>query len=743
MGRADRPFSRKGKDRPLEDSKRNALGGIGAGKAAGPLKGALRVAGIYSAAGAVWILFSDGALNLLTHDQALIQSVSIAKGLVWVAATAILLFMLVRQALKGEIAYSRKLDESYAELQANYGLLDAGRKSLKQSEEQYKRLFNEMLYGYCVFEVVLGKAGKPEGIRALHANPAFMAITGAGKGEQPDEGLFRLLQGERKFWLDGFEGVEASGRTMHFQVYSESGNKYVDLTAFRPAPGRFAVILNDITQQKLTERALDAESEELRVTLNSIGDGVIAADAEGRVKMMNRVAEEFTGWKQAEAEGLPVSQVLELLGGRSGTDFASMMHKMLGCGQASAFKGEVRIKSRDGRERVVSGNAAPMKAANGNRTGFVTVFRDVTERRKREAEILYLSYHDLLTGLYNRAFFDEELKRLDTPRQLPLSIIMGDANNLKLVNDVFGHREGDDLLRAAARAIRESCRAEDIVSRWGGDEFVVLLPKTDTERAKVICGRITEKCGEIRTEQRKLNPSISLGYDTKESPETEVGHVIKAAEDMMYKNKLTDSRSAHNEFLAAMMDRMSEGNLETNAHTARISELCERVGREMGLAENELADLKTLSLLHDIGKAAVDASILSKPGKLTQEEWEEVKRHSGIGYRISRSAPELINVADYILGHHERWDGTGYPQGLKGEKIPLAARIVAVVDAYDVMTRGRPYKPAVSREEALREICRNAGTQFDPEVVNAFASVIDSLTDQLDEEICCQSNING
>lgn len=699
------------------------------GKTHRPMKNALQIAGIYFIVGSLWIFFSDSLARLITTDMAGYNAISTVKGILYVIVTAAMLFYLVRRALKAEAAYAAKLDSSLASLQENYTLLDASRISLAESEEQYRQLFNAMLCGWCVHELVYAAPGEPVGMRTLNSNSAYDEI--AGKSPEGEDGFMHLLSGERRFWLDGFHAVVVAGSTMHFQLYSESVGRYLEFTVFRPAPGRFATIINDISDRKQIEKALDAETEQLRVTLDSIGDGVIAADNEGLVTMVNGVAEKFTGWPQHEAIGRPIGEVLELYGGPSGLAFAAMTSSVFSRKEATNFHSDMRIRSRDGVERIISGRAAPMKGGDGGMLGLVFVFRDVTEQQKREAEILYLSYHDTLTGLYNRTFFEEELRRLDTERQLPLSVIMGDANNLKLVNDVFGHREGDELIKAMAQVLRDSCRSEDIISRWGGDEFTILLPHTDYESAAMIARRILTRCREHYTADKQMSPSLSLGYDTKASSDTDMSHVIKAAEDMMYKNKLLDSRTAHNDFLMAMRSRIGQGDLESAEHTSKICELCERVGRELNLKDNDLADLRILSLLHDIGKAAIDTRILNKPGSLTDDEWEEIKRHSSIGYRIVRSAPELVLVADYILGHHERWDGQGYPQGLKGESIPLASRIFAVVDAFDVMTQGRPYKPAMPYEEAVREIFLNSGTQFDPEVVTAFVSVLNNLTDTI------------
>lgn len=705
--------------------------GVQPGKTPGPFKGALRVAIIYLIIGSLWIVFSDKILSFITHDAQLIESISIFKGILYVVVTALVIFALVRNALRGEAVYSARLDDSYARLQETFEAMNTSRNSLAESEEQYRLLFNALLSGYCVHEIIRDKNGAPRGIRTLNTNPAFAAIAGIAEGESSEDGFMRLLPGDSQAWLDSFGGVVATGNAMHFEVHTQNTFKELEITVFRPATDRFAAIINDISDRKLMERAFDAESEQLKVTLDSIGDGVIAIDTEGKISMLNGVAGHLMGIRRAEAAGMPIGRALELYGGASGSKFASRITTAIERGDMSVFKAELRIKSKDGAEKLLSGRASPMKGSDRALQGFVVVFRDVTEQQQKEAEILYLSYHDLLTGLYNRNFFEEELRRLDTERQLPLSIIMGDANNLKLVNDVFGHREGDELLRAMAQVLRDSCRTEDIISRWGGDEFTILLPRTDADHAAMICRRIQAKCRECHTADRQLHPSISLGFDTKSESGTEIVHIIKAAEDMMYKNKLLDSRTAHNDFLQAMRSRIGENDLESERHIGRLSELCVRTGRELNLRDSDLADLRILALLHDIGKAAIDPRIINKPGDLTQEEWEEIKRHSSIGYRIVRSAPELMLVADYILGHHERWDGEGYPQGLKGEHIPLASRILAVADAYDVMTQGRPYRLPLNQETALMEIFRNAGTQFDPDVVVAFASVLNNLTDEL------------
>jgi len=354
---------------------------------------------------------------------------------------------------------------------------------------------------------------------------------------------------------------------------------------------------------------------------------------------------------------------------------------------------------------------------NGKKV-FHSLWRDISDRKLMESRLQYLSYHDQLTGLYNRRFFEEELKRLDVERSLPLTIIMADVNGLKLVNDSFGHAAGDQLLIKVVKVIKKGCRAEDIVARLAGDEFVILLPKTDIYEAEQVVKRIKALASKEKVES--VDISISFGYDTKNNREEKIQDILKKAEDNMYKEKLFESPSMRGKTIDAIISTLHEKNKREEEHSHRVSKLCESMGRALGLHEDEIKELKTVGLLHDIGKIAISENILNKKGKLTNEEWEEIKRHPEIGYRILSTVNDMSEMAEYVLIHHEKWNGTGYPKGLKGEQILLKSRIISIADAYDAMISERAYRNALSEEAAIEQLKINAGIQFDPELVKVF-----------------------
>lgn len=489
----------------------------------------------------------------------------------------------------------------------------------------------------------------------------------------------------------------------------------------------------DIFQRKLLEKALFEEKEKLKTTIASIGDGVISTDTKGNVTILNKVAEELTGWTQEEALGRPLEEVFNILNEETRIKCENPIHNVLNSGLILGLANHTALISKNGVERSIADSASPIKDDNGIISGAILVFRDVTEEKQRENEIYFMSYHDALTGLYNRRFFEEEIKRLDTARNFPISIIMGDVNGLKITNDAFGHDKGDKLLKIAAQTIKTACRTDDIVARWGGDEFTILLPNTNKDETEAIVKRIKDLCSETKIEG--MNVSISFGYDTKENFDKNILTCLKCAENYMYKHKVAESNNIMRNIINSISNNLYEKKPMIKNHSKRVSNLCKKIGIAMDLTATEIYELEVCGLLHDIGKIAIDDNILNKTGKLTEQEWNEIKRHSDIGHKILNSSPKMVEIAQYILYHHERYDGTGYPNGLKEKEIPLLSRILAVADSYDAMTNKRVYKEALNKGTAIEEIFKNRGIQFDPYIVDVFVYKVLNIASNKKKEL--------
>ncbi|MEI8216403.1 MAG: diguanylate cyclase [Eubacteriales bacterium] len=521
------------------------------------------------------------------------------------------------------------------------------------------------------------------------------------KAKSRDEYQIRTKQGEAKWVREESQRiVDSEGKTIGSEGF-----------------------ITDITERKLIEEALKLSEGRFRTVFEEapLGIGLFDIIANKSIQINP---------KYAEIVGKTPDELLEI-------DWDTVTHpddiykddeitENLFNERGKAFKYKKRYIKADGSIVWANLTCIGLENADNFQDVELTMIEDVTEQKKREDEILYLNYHDILTKLYNRAFFEEEGRRLDTKRQLPISIIMGDINGLKLINDAFGHQAGDRLLCEIAEVLRSSCRNEDIIARVGGDEFLILLPQTDSEKAQIICERIFEECEKLkgRTDGDVFHPSIAIGTATKVNETQSLDNITKEAESAMYRRKLMDRKSMHSSLIMSIKATMFEKSHETQEHAERMVVLSKLIGRELNLSGELINELDLLATLHDIGKISIDDYILTKTGSLTVDEWVEIKKHPETGYRIAQFSPELMLIADCILSHHERWDGKGYPQGLSGDQIPLLSRIISIVDAYDAMTQDRPYKKAMSNEEGINEIKKNAGTQFDPAIAEIFINQV-------------------
>ena len=478
----------------------------------------------------------------------------------------------------------------------------------------------------------------------------------------------------------------------------------------------FGMIIIDIGKIDENEINIKKQSTILRTIIDSLPESVFYKDKESRFIGINKKFKEFYNNNgiydiigKSDLEIYPDNKIA--------AEFVKIDKEIMETRETKYY--EQTVKDEFNNEIIEENVKIPVISDDGEVWGIVGLSRDITERKQLEKKLRYLSENDMLTGLYNRYSFEEKIQELNVSENLPLGIIMGDVNGLKLVNDTLGHLEGDKLLISVANVLREICSEfTKYIFRWGGDEFIILLPNAGEVQCEEIINKINNKCEEIEHEFIQLN--IALGEAIKVTLEEDIYNCIKKVEEKVYRTKLLEKKSIKSSIINSLKKSLQEKSFETNEHTERVSKYAKAIGKKMNLKKDELDELMLTAQLHDIGKIGIDEQILMKPGKLTIDEFEIMKTHAEKGYRIINASSDLDTIAKYVLGHHEKWDGSGYPLGLKGVEIPLISRIINVVDSYDVMTNNRPYKKAMAQKEALYELERCSGTQFDPKIVNIF-----------------------
>jgi diguanylate cyclase len=587
--------------------------------------------------------------------------------------------------------------------------------TLTESEQRFKILHNASFGGIAVHD---------KGI-ILDCNQGLSDITGYSMDELAGmDGLLLIAPDYRAFVMhkitSGYEepyeafGIRKSGEIYPLKLEARNipyKGKQVRVVEFR-----------DNSNQKQLESDIKKEKESLAFTLKSIGDAVIATDSKGIITGINPIACKLTGWSEEEAIGQSFSSIFNITFEDESIPIDDPVEKALLTNSIVELANHTILVSKDNTRYFIEDTAAPIRNADGENIGVVLVFRDVTEKKRSERDIKQLSEHDYLTSLYNRHYYYNRFNHFHHPEFYPLGLIMLDVNGLKIINDAFGHQVGDEALVMIGEVLKNIFEAKDIISRIGGDEFTVLLPNTTAE---IIQGYNDKLSATIKMKRiNNIELSLSAGYALIKNTSDEIDDIEKTAENHMYAHKSLAGASVRSKAINAILVTLTDKYDTEKRHSIEVSHLCKRIGVELNLKEDELKGLEQAGLFHDIGKISIPDSILNKPGKLTDEEFEVIKTHTQIGYQILRAADEYSDLAIHALHHHERWDGKGYPSNMKGVGIPLFSRIINIVDAYEAMTADRPYRKKLSHEVAVSEIIRCAGTQFDPRLAKLFVEKV-------------------
>ncbi|MDF2616965.1 MAG: diguanylate cyclase proteinuncharacterized domain HDIG-containing protein, partial [Sedimentibacter sp.] len=423
-------------------------------------------------------------------------------------------------------------------------------------------------------------------------------------------------------------------------------------------------IVQDITNKKMAEELLK-ESERSKAVLLSHLPGTAYRCLPDKTRTMQFMSDECFNLTGYYPEDFINNKKL------SYRDLITPEHKQIVWNEwervqtlKTQFRYEYEIVSASGECKWVSELGQSIYDEAGRIVALEGIIFDITDRKTREEQFKYLSEHDFL----------------------------------RLINDVFGYDEGDQVIKETAKIIENCCRKSDIIARTAGDEFSIIMKNTSSYDGAYVRRKLHNCCEahNKKINDRTFDISISCGIGTKENADESIDKALKEAIDVMHNSKLLNNKSSHSAILSSIMATMYERSHETEEHAKRIAFISRKIGENMSLPPNVLDELELFSMLHDIGKIGIDDRILNKPGKLNDIESFVMKKHPEIGYRIAMSSPELEPVAEYILCHHEKWDGSGYPKGLKGEKIPLLSRILAVSDAFDAMTEDRIYRKAMS-----------------------------------------------
>jgi diguanylate cyclase (GGDEF)-like protein/PAS domain S-box-containing protein len=525
------------------------------------------------------------------------------------------------------------------------------------------------------------------------------------------------------------EAIQSDGTFHEYELENKSGERRTQLWAKMCLPnGDTLSIGHDITERKRSEESLIESEEQFRQMFTKQEVIMYLVDPDTlNILDANEAAQRFYGYSLETFKQMKVTH-LNLL---SPIEIKNELNKAF---KEKSGHWEFKHRLADGAIRDVEVRSTLIRLKT--KRFFFIIVHDISERKKTEEQLRYITFHDSLTGLYARSYFEEEMRRLDTRRSGTVGLIVCDLDGLKLVNDTLGHESGDQMLINAATIFKSCFRDSDIVARVGGDEFVVVIEDATNKGIEEACDRLKNGIRMNNEDHQGVPVSLSIGHAISSGPTISMRELFKEADNNMYREKLHRGQKARSAIVQTVVNLLAARDFIIDGHGDRLQDMVSNLAKAVGLSQRKIGDLQLLAQFHDIGKVGIPERILMKEEQLTPGEAMEMRRHCEIGQRIALSAPDLTPIADWILKHQEWWDGTGYPLGIAGEDIPLECRILAIADAYDAMTNDRPYRKAMDPQTAIAELKRCAGTQFDPVLVPKFCEIM-GIGDQSKQKDNC------
>ncbi|HKL47670.1 MAG TPA: HD domain-containing phosphohydrolase [Candidatus Izemoplasmatales bacterium] len=464
-----------------------------------------------------------------------------------------------------------------------------------------------------------------------------------------------------------------------------------------------------LVENRKQQHELKLENQRVKLLMNSTADIIFEIDTDKRFISVYGHGLKKLQLKSSDFIGRSVTDIF----GVDGKERNDIYDKTL-TGEKSVYDWQYEI---EGQIIYFESSISPVYDEFDQVIGAVGITRDVTEPVERHQHIEHISNHDFLTNLYNRRFFVDTFLKRQENAHYPIGLMMMDLNGLKIFNDAYGHEVGDKVLKTTADVLNQNAPEHAIVARIGGDEFALMTSYTSTDALEILKQKIQGDLAEIEIKNLSISMAIGIHIINKQTP---FKTLLKAAEEQMYRNKITEGKSSRNDSIKMILETLMSMYDQERTHATEVSQLCQKIGKALNLKLDDIKELEIAGLYHDIGKITIPESILYKPAELSKQEYEVVQKHVENGYNILRAADQYSNLADYALSHHERYDGKGYPRGLAGNDIPFFSRIICLADAYQAMTSERPYKEKYSKSQAIDELERCSGTQFDPEITKVF-----------------------